>query len=61
VVRPGEGSWFAVNIIVKRSELFQSVTELRSIGGSGVVVMPVSYIYEEEPPRFKAMLEAIKG
>jgi ATP phosphoribosyltransferase len=53
--------WFAVNVIVHRSELFKAVNELRAIGGSGVVVMPVTYIFEEEPPRYKAMLDAIKG
>ena len=52
--------WFAVNIIIHRSSLFQAVTELREIGGSGVVVMPVSYIFEEEPPRYMAMLQALK-
>jgi ATP phosphoribosyltransferase len=60
VVREHDESWFAVNIIVHRSEMFKAVNELRAIGGSGVVVMPVTYIFEEEPPRYKAMLEALK-
>jgi len=51
--------WFAINIIVPRSQLATAINELRSIGGSGVVVMPVTYIFEEEPPRFKAMLNAL--
>ena len=34
--------------------------KLRAIGGSGVVVAPVKYVFEEEPPRYKAMLEALK-
>ena len=53
--------WFAVNVIVHRSELFKAVNELRAIGGSGVVVMPVTFIFEEEPPRYKAMLAAVQG
>jgi ATP phosphoribosyltransferase len=63
VVREQEGvqKWFAVNVIVHRSELFKAVNELRAIGGSGVVVMPVTYIFEEEPPRYKAMLAAIQA
>ena len=61
VVREQEEHWFAVNIIVQRSQLFQAVTELRAIGGSGVVVMPVSYIFEEEPPRYMAMLQALNA
>jgi ATP phosphoribosyltransferase len=59
VVRDQDPNWYAVNIIVHRSNLFKSITELRGIGGSGVVVMPVSYIFEEEPPRYAAMLKAL--
>jgi ATP phosphoribosyltransferase len=58
--RNGDPNWYAVNIIVRRGELYQAVNELRAIGGSGVVVMPVSYIFEEEPPRYTAMLNAIQ-
>ena len=54
-------NWYAVNIIVHRDEIFSAVNELRAIGGSGVVVMPVTYIFEEEPPRYQAMLKALKG
>lgn len=61
VVREQDPNWYAVNIIVPRSKLFQAITELRSIGGSGVVVMPVTYIFEEEPPRYMAMLQALQA
>jgi ATP phosphoribosyltransferase len=51
--RGGEGrSWFAVNVVVRREKIMQAVQELRAIGGSGVVVSPVTYIFEEEPDRF---------
>ena len=33
--------------------------ELRAIGGSGVVVVPCAYIFEEEPVRYRAMLDAL--
>jgi ATP phosphoribosyltransferase len=59
-VREETSHWYAVNIIVPRARLFTAVSELRSIGGSGVVVMPVSYIFEEEPPRYTAMLQALE-
>jgi len=59
LVRQQDPNWYAVNIIVRRSELFQAITELRAIGGSGVVVLPVTYIFDEEPPRYRAMLEAL--
>lgn len=51
--------WYAVNVIVRKEQLFQAVSELRGIGGSGVVVTPCAYIFEEEPARYRAMLEAI--
>lgn len=59
IIRGQEQNWYAVNIIVARSQLFQAITELRAIGGSGVVVVPVTYIFDEEPPRYTAMLQAL--
>jgi ATP phosphoribosyltransferase len=53
------GGWYAVNIIVRKNQLAQAITELREIGGSGVVVTPVMYIFEEEPEAYKAMLDAL--
>jgi len=59
VIREGTTSWYAVHIVVRREALFQAIAELRAIGGSGVVVTPVTYIFEEEPARYKAMMEAL--
>ena len=60
IVREKDGTnWYDVNIVVRKSELFAAITELRSIGGSGVVVQPVRYIFDEEPPRYSAMLTAL--
>ncbi len=56
---PGEPNWFAVNIVVQKPDLFQAIAELRAIGGSGVVVSPCTYIFEEEPERYRAMLTAL--
>jgi ATP phosphoribosyltransferase len=56
-----DGRWYAVNIIVQKKEVFQAVNELRKIGGSGVIVTPCAYIFEEEPARYRAMLAAIEG
>lgn len=60
IVREQDPNWYAVNIIVRKDEIFQAITELRAIGGSGVVVMPVTYIFDEEPPRYIAMLQALE-
>ncbi len=60
VVPSGDPNWYAVHIIVRRQQLFDAVQELRSIGGSGVVVTPVDYIFEEEPARYRAMLDVLE-
>ena len=54
-----EGGWYAVNIVVRKERLFEAVGELRAIGGSGVVVVPCAYIFEEEPERYGAMVEQL--
>jgi len=61
ITRESNQGWHSVSIVVGRSRLAQAVTELRSIGGSGIIVSPVTYIFEEEPPRYSAMLAALKG
>ena len=60
VTSDGE-AWHAVNIVVRKDQLMQAITELRAIGGSGVVVTPIHYIFEEEPAAAQAMLAALKG
>jgi ATP phosphoribosyltransferase len=58
----GRQEWFAVNIVVRKAKIMQAVQELRGIGGSGVVVSPVTYIFEEEPARFMRLRkELAKG
>ncbi|MEM9777228.1 MAG: ATP phosphoribosyltransferase [Chloroflexota bacterium] len=57
--KPDANDWYAINIIVQRRDLSAAIHELREIGGSGVIVTEVKYIFEEEPVRFQAILEAI--
>ena len=52
--------WYAVNIVVRKDRLSESIAALRAVGGSGVVVAPVTYIFEEEPARYRAMLAALE-
>ena len=51
--------YHSVSIVVRKANVIPAVRALRAVGGSGVVVTPVTYIFEEEPPRYKAMLEAL--
>ena len=60
VVHTSEEGWHAVHIVVRRDRLPEAISELRSIGGSGVVVAPVTYIFEEEPETYRAMLAALE-
>lgn len=60
VITRQAGDWFAAHIIVRRDQLVQAIAELRAIGGSGVVVTPVTYIFEEEPAAAQAMLDALE-
>lgn len=57
---PGSSEqWFSVSIVVQKANLMPAIAELRAIGGSGVIVSPITYIFEEEPERYKAMLAAL--
>jgi ATP phosphoribosyltransferase len=53
--------WYAIHLIVQANQLHQAIKEVRGIGGSGVVVSPVSYIFEEEPPEIKNLLAALEA
>ena len=56
----GNNKLFSVTIVVAKANLVKAIAELRAIGGSGVIVTPISYIFEEEPERYKAMLTALE-
>lgn len=60
-VREENPNWYAIHVVIRRDMLFDAVAELRAIGGSGVVVTPVTYIFEEEPTRCQAMMDAIEN
>ncbi len=53
ITRQGE-KWYAAHLVVRKDQLSQAIAEFRSVGGSGVVVSPVSYIFEEEPAEYKS-------
>lgn len=54
--RSGE-LWHSVSIVVHKDRLMPSVKALRSVGGSGVIVSPITYIFEEEPERARRLNE----
>lgn len=58
ITRQGE-AWYAAHLVVRKDQLSQAIAELRQVGGSGVVVSPVSYIFEEEPEEYRNMLRQL--
>jgi len=52
----GKVDYYAIVICVPQNALYKSVQQLRAIGGSGVLVSPLTYIFEEETPRWRSLL-----
>lgn len=52
-------NWYAISIVVRKDRLHPVVRELRAIGGSGVLVLPLTYIFDEEPPRWRKLLDTL--
>ena len=47
--------------MVKKRKLTETIRALREIGGSGVVVSPTLFIFEEEPKRYKELLKNLEN
>jgi len=60
ITRQGE-KWYAAHLVVRKDQLVQAIAELRQVGGSGVVVSPVTYIFEEEPIEYQNMLKQLEA
>ena len=56
-----QNDFFAIHIVVKKEKLHQAIRELRDIGGSGVVVSPVNFIFEEQPKEILNMMNALEA
>ncbi|WIA21875.1 hypothetical protein OEZ85_004251 [Tetradesmus obliquus] len=48
--------FYACVICVAKKNLYPSVKALQKIGGSGVLVQPMTYIFDEEPLRWQRLL-----
>ncbi|TVU09994.1 hypothetical protein EJB05_43496 [Eragrostis curvula] len=48
--------YYAINVVVPQKLLYKSIQQLRSIGGSGVLVTKLTYIFDEETPRWRNLL-----
>ncbi|XP_077245481.1 ATP phosphoribosyltransferase 2, chloroplastic-like isoform X2 [Tasmannia lanceolata] len=43
--------YYAIVIFVPKKALYRPIQQLRAIGGSGVLVSPLTYIFNKETPR----------
>ncbi|XP_051132952.1 ATP phosphoribosyltransferase 2, chloroplastic-like [Andrographis paniculata] len=63
VFRMRDGSvvadYFSVVICVPKKALYKSIQQLRAIGGSGVLIKPLTYIFDEETPRWLELLSTL--
>ncbi|VYS49390.1 unnamed protein product [Arabidopsis thaliana] len=48
--------YYAIVICVPKKALYDSVKQLRAAGGSGVLVSPLTYIFDEDTPRWGQLL-----
>ncbi|CAL4920626.1 unnamed protein product [Urochloa decumbens] len=49
--------YYAMNVVVPQKLLYKAIQQLRSqIGGSGVLVTKLTYIFDEETPRWRNLL-----
>ncbi|GLT97021.1 hypothetical protein SLE2022_146080 [Rubroshorea leprosula] len=51
--------YYAMVICVPKKALYKSVQQLRAIGGSGVLISPLTYIFDEETPRWCELLSKL--
>ena len=59
ITREENGYWWAINIVTNARKLYDVIRQIRAIGGSGVVVTPVTYIFEEAPERYQRLVSAL--
>ncbi|KAI8473461.1 MAG: hypothetical protein J3K34DRAFT_410827 [Monoraphidium minutum] len=51
--------FYACVICVPKKKLYSSVKILQKLGGSGVLVQPMTYIFDEEPERWLRLLDTL--
>ncbi|AES63203.2 ATP phosphoribosyltransferase catalytic subunit [Medicago truncatula] len=51
--------YYAIVICVPKKALYKSIQQLRAIGGSGVLISPLTYIFDEETPRWRQLLSKL--
>jgi len=56
----GKEELFAINVVIKSQDLHETIKNIRTIGGSGILVMPLIHYYEEESKIFNELMKNTK-
>jgi len=54
------GDWYAATIVVPTERLSEAVRHLRDSGGSGITVVPATYVFEAQSQSFAALEARLK-
>jgi len=52
---------FSATMCIPKNRLYESIGDLRKIGGSGVLVQPMTYIFDEEPERWCKLVKELES
>lgn len=52
-------AYYAAQVCVPRSTLYETIKAIRGAGGSGVLVLPVTYIFNEETERWQKLIQTL--
>ncbi|MEO0562015.1 MAG: ATP phosphoribosyltransferase, partial [Chloroflexota bacterium] len=55
----GEKHWFAATIIVPTKQMLPAVEYLRSIGGTQTTAQPTKFVFFEEAPAYRKLLDKL--
>lgn len=50
---------YAISIVVPKDRLYSAIQQLRNVGGSGVTVMPVSFIFPQTCLRWETLMKSL--
>eukprot|EP00177_Eucheuma_denticulatum_P001060 GFKZ01001934.1.p1 GENE.GFKZ01001934.1~~GFKZ01001934.1.p1 ORF type:complete len:398 (-),score=48.11 GFKZ01001934.1:76-1269(-) len=61
VVPPADSDegMYAISIVLPKEQLYSAIQQLRSVGGSGVTVLPVSFVFPQECEKWSKLLSEI--
>jgi len=51
---------YAIGLVVKKTQIYSAMKQLRRVGGSGVCVLPVTFVFEGTTDRWKRLCEELQ-